>query len=86
MKKRVIEEMQRKHALSERAAGAMVDNVFSAVQGLLANDEKVVIQGFGSFERKFRKGRTGRNPSTGEPIDIPARHVTTFKEARRQKR
>lgn len=86
MKKRVIEELQRKNALSERAAGAMVDNVFAAVQGVLDGGEKVNIQGFGTFERKFRDQRQGRNPRTGEPVTIAARHSIKFKEARKQTR
>ena len=86
MKKRVIEEMQRKHELSERAASQAVDQVFGAVSGLLEQGEKVTIQGFGTFERKLRAARTGRNPQTGEPVAIPERHSVKFRESRRQNR
>lgn len=86
MKKLVIEEMQRKHDISERAASQAVDQVLGAITGVLEQGEKVTLQGFGSFERKYREARTGRNPRTGEPVTIAARHSIKFRESRRQNR
>ena len=44
----------------------------------MADGGKVNLQGFGTFEARGRKGRTGRNPRTGDPIDIKATTVPAF--------
>lgn len=51
----------------------------------LAEEEKVQIVGFGSFETKARAERMGRNPKTGEDIPIPATKVPTFKAGKAMK-
>ena len=53
---------------AERALNAFID----AVQGAVAADDKVTLPGFGSFSRSSRAARTGRNPRTGEPVQIAA--------------
>lgn len=60
---------------TERALTAIIDNIGRA----LAAGEKVSLVGFGTFEVRPRKARVGRNPRTGESIDIPAAKVPTFK-------
>ncbi len=60
---------------SERAVNAVFDGVVEAV----AKGEKVAIIGFGNFEKRHRAAKTGRNPSTGEEIQIPATNVPAFK-------
>lgn len=60
---------------SEKAVAA----VFSAISQALANGEKVQVIGFGNFEVRDRAARTGRNPHTGEEIEISAAKVPTFK-------
>lgn len=64
--------------LSNKDAEAAVDAAFSAVTSALASGEKVVITGFGTFERKKRKSRTGRHPSTGAVINIPEKFAASF--------
>lgn len=51
----------------------------SAVEAGLKRDQKVQIRGFGTFELRDTKGRTGRNPRTGEPVEIPASSRISFK-------
>jgi len=60
---------------AERLVNAVFDDVVSA----LRRGEKVNISGFGSFNVSERKARTGRNPKTGEAIDIPASKSAKFK-------
>jgi DNA-binding protein HU-beta len=64
---------------SKRAATESLDLVLNAIIGGLKKDRKVQIVGFGSFEVKQRKGRTGRNPKTGETIQIAPSTSVGFK-------
>jgi DNA-binding protein HU-beta len=64
--------------LSNKDAEAAVDAAFDSIADTLATGEKVVITGFGTFERKRRKARTGRHPSTGAVINIPAKNAASF--------
>lgn len=64
-------------------ADSAVDVVFEAVKAVVDRDEDVQIRGFGSFRLAHKKGRVGRNPRTGEPIDIPPRHEMKFKLPRK---
>lgn len=60
---------------AEQALGAFIDSVTEA----LKEGDKVQLMGFGTFEVKERAARTGRNPSTGATIEIPASKTPTFK-------
>jgi integration host factor subunit alpha len=64
---------------SRRESAEVVDAVFSIMKDALSSGEKVKISGFGNFVVRAKKERVGRNPQTGEPIPISARHVLTFK-------
>jgi len=65
--------------LSKKDAGKAVDAVFETVMDTLGESEKVQIIGFGTFEVRDRAARKGRNPQTGEEIEIPASKVPAFK-------
>ena len=56
-----------------------VNAVFASVQKALVEDDKVQIIGFGTFEVRTRAARKGRNPQTGETIEIPASKNPVFK-------
>ena len=60
---------------AEQALGAFIDSVTEA----LKEGDKVQLMGFGTFEVKERAARTGRNPSTGETIEIHASKTPSFK-------
>lgn len=62
-----------------------VDAVFEAITTALANGDKVSLKGFGNFEVRERSARKGRNPQTGEELDIPATKVPAFKPAKQLK-
>lgn len=57
----------------------VIECTFGVIKETLGRGEKVEISGFGSFEAKLREARTGRNPQTGEVIQIPASVAPSFK-------
>ncbi|WP_100010791.1 HU family DNA-binding protein [Lentibacillus sediminis] len=65
--------------LSKKDAAEAVDAVFDSVMDSLTKGEKVQLIGFGNFEVRERSARKGRNPQTGEEIEIPASKVPAFK-------
>jgi len=69
--------------MTKADAGRAVDALFSPDGGIIANtlkkDGRVQITGFGTFEAKHRKARTGRNPRTGETIRIAATKTPAFR-------
>jgi DNA-binding protein HU-beta len=64
--------------VSKAQAARALDSVINGITGALKKGERVTISGFGTFSASKRKARVGRNPQTGEPIDIPARTVARF--------
>ncbi len=65
--------------VSKKDSEAVITAVLDAITGALKEGEKVQLVGFGSFEVKARAARTGRNPRTGEDVEIPASVVPVFK-------
>lgn len=65
--------------LTKKDAEKAVNAVFASVQKALVEDDKVQIIGFGSFEVRTRAARKGRNPQTGDTIEIPASKNPVFK-------
>ena len=65
--------------LSNADADRALDAVLTAVTTAVANGEKVTLPGFGTFEARERSARTGRNPQTGEEIQIAASKAPAFK-------
>ena len=63
---------------SKKLAQAAVDSILENISNALKKGEKVTLVGFGTFEVTERKARKGRNPKTGEPIDIKAAKVPRF--------
>ena len=65
--------------LTRPAAEAAVNAMLSGIAGSLARGEAVGLPGFGTFSTRSRPARTGRNPRTGESLEISASTVATFK-------
>jgi len=65
--------------VSKAAAGRALDAMIRAVTHTLSNGDQVTLVGFGTFSVRDRAARTGRNPKTGETIQIKAAKVPTFK-------
>ena len=78
-KTELIDAIAESADISKAAAGRALDAVISSVTGALKNGEQVVLVGFGTFSVKERAARTGRNPQTGEPIEIAAARIPGFK-------
>lgn len=57
----------------------VIDTFLDTIQETLSKDEKVVVSGFGTFEVRTRVARSGRNPRTGEEINIPELKTPAFK-------
>lgn len=66
-------------SLSKTDAGDAVDGVFQSITNALKSGDSVSLVGFGTFTVKHRAARTGRNPQTGDPLQIPASNVPGFK-------
>ena len=75
----LIDRLATKAELSRPRAEELVDFILNDVTEALKRSEKVNISGFGTFTVSNRKARTGRNPKTGEPIEIPASRSAKFK-------
>lgn len=71
--------------LSKKDASRAVDAVFESITGALKEGNKVQLVGFGSFEVRERSARKGRNPQTGEEIEIPATKNPAFKPGKQLK-
>ncbi|NSL68148.1 HU family DNA-binding protein [Bacillus toyonensis] len=74
-----------KAELTQKDAAAATQAVLDAITNELANEEKVQILGFGTFEVRERSARTGRNPQTGEAMQIAASKVPAFKAGKELK-
>ena len=78
MSKKVLVDTIADKFNSRAAAEHAIDTVFGGVEKIVRSGEPVTLNGFGRFERKPRAARIGRNPRTGESIEIGARQVMTF--------
>lgn len=78
-KAELIGSVAEKAGMSKKDAEKAVNAVFASVSDALANGEKVQLVGFGTFEVRERAARTGRNPQTGEEIQIAASRVPAFR-------
>ncbi|GAC41864.1 HU family DNA-binding protein [Paenibacillus popilliae] len=78
-KSELITEVAESTELSKKDVSKVVDAVFEAISSALQNGDKVQLVGFGNFEVRERSARKGRNPQTGEEIEIPASKIPAFK-------
>ena len=67
---------------TKKAAMEIVDTIWDSIKASLKQEEDVAISGFGTFKVKRTKARTGRNPATGETIQIPAKKKVAFKASK----
>ena len=79
-KSELIERIAQKQTqLAYRDVELAVKTVLEHMAERLANGDRIEIRGFGSFSLHYRPGRVGRNPKTGAPVSLPAKHVPHFK-------
>jgi nucleoid DNA-binding protein len=75
----LIDSMAKRTELPRPKAEEIVNGLFDDIVGALKNGDKVNISGFGTFSISQRKGRIGRNPKTGETIEIAPSRAAKFK-------
>ncbi len=78
-KAELITSMAEKSGLTKKDSEKALNAFIESVEETLAQGEKVQLVGFGTFESRRRNARKGRNPQTGEEIDIPAANMPAFK-------
>ena len=81
----LIEEISRTGEMTRKDSESILETIFDSIVRALRRDEKIEIRGFGSFRTRQRKPRTGRNPKTGEKVDVPAKTVPFFKPSKELK-
>ncbi|MFZ5558239.1 MAG: HU family DNA-binding protein [Pseudomonadota bacterium] len=74
----LVEVAAKEAGISKTAAAEAINAAMNAVVANVAKGNRVTLVGFGSFEARKRKARTGKNPATGASIKIPARTVPAF--------
>jgi len=75
----IIEQIYEKVGFSKKESAEIVELVFDLMKDTLEKGEKIKISGFGNFVVRQKRPRIGRNPQTGEEIEISARRVLTFR-------
>ena len=78
-KAELVEQVANQTGLTKKISREAVDAMTSVINDVLVREEKVTLVGFGTFEVVERKARRGRNPQTGQTIQIPAKRVPKFK-------
>ncbi|MBE8987595.1 MULTISPECIES: HU family DNA-binding protein [unclassified Nostoc] len=74
----LVDAVAAKTNITKKQADEVISAFLSVVIEAVANGEKITLVGFGSFERRDRSEREGRNPKTNEPMTIPATKVPAF--------
>ena len=75
----IVTNVYEKLGFSKRECAEIVDKFFEVIKETLANGENVKISGFGNFIVKQKKARRGRNPQTGDEIEIAKRKVLNYR-------
>jgi integration host factor subunit beta len=75
----LVEEVIRVAELSKKDAEIVVNTVFEQIVEALRSDDKIELRGFGSFRVRRRRSRQGRNPKTGDRVDVPSKRIPFFK-------
>ena len=78
----LIEEVSRVVELTRKESEVIVETVFESIVHSLKGGDKVEIRGFGSFRTRERKGRVGRNPKSGDRVEVPPKTIPFFKPSK----
>ena len=84
-KAELVEEVARTTELTKKHAEIIVNTVFDSIVDSLRTGEKIELRGFGSFRIRRRGSRLGRNPKTGDKVDVPPKKVPYFKPGKELK-
>jgi integration host factor subunit beta len=78
-KAELVEKVSERIDLTKKQTEEIVNTIFGSITNSLSDGDKVELRGFGSFRVRSRDARQGRNPKTGETVQIPAKKVPFFK-------
>ena len=78
----IVEIIHQKIGLPKPECAAIVETLIATIKDTLVEGHDVKIPGFGTFSVRSKKSRRGRNPQTGEPVEITARRVLSFKASK----
>tara|TARA_B100000508_G_scaffold83989_1_gene65224 strand:+ start:529 stop:828 length:300 start_codon:yes stop_codon:yes gene_type:complete len=81
----IVENLNNEIGLNKREAKELVDMLFNDIKNILSEGHEVKLSGFGNFQLRDKSSRPGRNPRTGEDVEISARRVVTFKSGQKLK-
>ena len=81
----LIEEVSRLAELTRKDSEVIVETIFDSIVRSLRVGDKIEIRGFGSFRTRQRKPRVGRNPKTGDRVEVPAKKIPFFKPSKELK-
>jgi integration host factor subunit beta len=81
----LIEEVLKVTELPRKESEIIVETIFDSIIEAIQKGEKIEIRGFGSFRTRQRRGRVGRNPKTGEKVEVPAKRIPFFKPSKELK-
>ena len=81
----LVEEVASVADLTKKHSEVIVDTVFRSIIDALHRGEKIELRGFGSFRLRRREPRKGRNPKTGDKVDVPSKRVPYFKPGKELK-
>ena len=81
----IVENLNNEIGLNKREAKELVDMLFDDIKSLLSEGHNIKLSGFGNFQLRDKSSRPGRNPRTGEDVEITARRVVTFKSGQKLK-
>lgn len=84
-KAELVDEVSRVSDLTKKHSEVIVETVFRSIIEALHRGEKIELRGFGSFRLRRREPRKGRNPKTGEKVDVPSKRVPYFKPGKELK-
>jgi len=75
----LIEEISRVIEIPRKETNLVLDVILGSMVSALRNGDKVEIRGFGSFRTRQRRGRIGRNPKSGQQVEVPPKRIPFFK-------
>jgi len=81
----LIEEVARITDVTRRDSEVIVESIFDSIVHSLRAGDKIEIRGFGSFRTRQRNSRVGRNPKTGDRVEVPAKKIPFFKPSKELK-
>ena len=84
-KAELVEEVAGMTQLTKKHAEIVVNTVFDSIVDSLRAGERIELRGFGSFRIRTRGARVGRNPKTGNPVDVPEKIIPYFKPGKELK-